>query len=66
MAHMTADNPDRNFFADCDNIEELLGQFAGAASMCWENIDGAGSFQDGQASRFVDAARDRLIELGWA
>ncbi len=58
---MTAD-----LFVDADNPEELLGLLAGAASMCWESPERAGVFQNERASALVDAARDRLIELGWA
>lgn len=53
-------------FKDCDNIEELLGVVVGAASMAWENPAGAGVFDTEWASAVVDAARDRLVELGWA
>lgn len=53
-------------FADADNVVELLGMFAGAASMCWSDIARAGVFESEQASALVDAAIERLIELGWA
>lgn len=56
----------RPTFADCDSVEELLGVFAGAASMCWEHPERAGRFESQEASAFVDAALERLIELGWS
>jgi hypothetical protein len=55
-----------NTFADADTPRELLGMLAGAASVCWTDINQAGVFQSEQASAFVDAAMDRLIEMGWA
>lgn len=53
-----------NPFADCDSIEEIVGQLAGAASMCWEPRP-TGVFVSEEASAFVDAAveaiRERII-----
>ena len=53
-------------FRDAETPIELLGQLAGAASVCWSNPSGAGVFDSEQATRFVDAALSRLVELGWA
>lgn len=57
--------PSPTLFADADNVTELLGLFAGAASMCWEHVDLAGEFDSQRASELVDAVVERLIELGW-
>lgn len=57
---------DDNLFADADNPTELLAQLAGAASVCWTNLSGAGVFDSEGASALVDAAVARLVELGWA
>ncbi len=53
-------------FDECETPAELLGQLAGAASVCWTNIGEAGVFQSERAAEIVDAALDRLIALGWA
>jgi hypothetical protein len=53
-------------FKDADTPAELLGLLAGAASMCWSDIENAGEFQSERASELLDAALDRLVELGWA
>lgn len=49
-------------FADCASVEELLGQLAGAASMCWTPRP-AGVFDSTRASEFVDLALARLKQL---
>lgn len=54
-----------NLFGDAESADELLALFAGAASVCWENPGGAGEFDSEGASVLVDAALDRLVELGW-
>lgn len=59
MSAPTKPNP----FASCETIQETLGQLAGAASVCWENLDRAGVFQSEQASAFVDAAKSKIIDL---
>lgn len=51
-----------NAFAKCETFEELLGQLAGAASVCWEPKP-TGVFDSTQASSFVDQAHSRMIEL---
>lgn len=55
-----------NPFAIADSPAELLALLAGAASVCWEHPEGAGVFDVAQANALVDAALERLIELGWA
>lgn len=52
-------------FADAETPTELLGQLAGAASVCWENVGAAGVFDSERATALVDAALERLITLGW-
>lgn len=53
-------------FEDAESLEELLGLFAGAASMCWENPAGAGVFDSELASFFVDAALIKIVKIvGW-
>jgi len=60
---MTDDNDDRHFaFADCTTVSELLGQLAGAASMCWDPRP-TGVFDSVTASRYVDGALIRLARL---
>lgn len=46
-----SDAPAMNFDADL-TLDELAHQAVGAASMCWENVEGAGVFDEEQA-RFV-------------
>jgi hypothetical protein len=53
-------------FSDADTPRELLGLLAGAASVCWEHVDQAGVFDSDRAVLLVDAAMERLIEMGWA
>lgn len=43
-------------FADCESIEEIVGQAIGAASVCWENPAGAGQFDSTQASKICQDA----------
>lgn len=45
-----------NMFADCESIEEIVGQAIGAASVCWENPAGAGQFDSTQASKICQDA----------
>jgi hypothetical protein len=52
--------------ADADNPAEVLGLLAGAASVCWTDLRKAGTFESAKAVALVDAALERLIELGWA
>lgn len=52
-----------NTFRHCTTRDELLGQLAGAASTCWENLDGAGVFQSERASDYVIAALERLFQI---
>lgn len=56
-----ADQP--NPFADAEDARELLGQLAGAASMCWIPRPGEQVFDSEQAGRFVEYAVHRLEEL---
>jgi len=36
-----------------EEIFSRIHQDIGQASMCWENIEGAGTFKDGQASKIA-------------
>lgn len=49
-----------------DPVTAILAELAGAASVCWSNIDGAGTFDADAATAFVSAARARLDEIGSA
>jgi len=49
-------------FADVESVQELIGQFGGAVSMCWEPQP-TGVFDSTMASRFMDGALARLREL---
>ena len=51
-------------FAEADTPTELLGLLAGAASVCW-NPPPTGEYDADRALALVDAAIERLIELGW-
>jgi len=62
---LDADPNGTNPFADAETPLELLGLLAGAASACWSDLDNAGVFQPDQATRLVNAAMERLMELGW-
>lgn len=52
-----------NRFSTAVTVSELLGQLAGAASMCWENVRAAGVFQSDQALEYVEEAEERLREI---
>jgi hypothetical protein len=52
-----------NLFADCDTIEEVIGQAVGAGSVCWESLDQAGEFQSTRAAYVADNATERVREL---
>jgi len=41
-------------------LESLVQQAIGAASMCWEHVDRAGVFQEGQAREISDALLAKL------
>lgn len=43
--------------------EEVLGLAIGAASSCWSNLSGAGTFESDEAARILDATLARLAEL---
>lgn len=58
---MTAD--ETNLFSSAQNVTQLLGQLAGAASMCWANLDGAGEFDTTTANQLVEDAQARLRQL---
>jgi hypothetical protein len=51
-----------NRFARAESASELLGELAGAASMCWAPRP-VGVFDSTAASAFVDDALERLAEL---
>ena len=54
-----------NPFKDAQNVEQLLCQLVGSASMCWEHVDRAGVFQSDRALEFSKAALDRFLEFGY-
>jgi hypothetical protein len=55
-----------NMFHDADSPDAVLYQLAGVASMCWADIHtmDVGVFQDQEAAAAVEAAKERLAELG--
>jgi hypothetical protein len=60
-------NPERreinkDAFKDCITVKEVLGQLAGAASMCWEPAP-TGVFESEYASEFVELAHSRITQL---
>jgi hypothetical protein len=54
--------PDKLIFDDSASeprdLSELIGQAMGAASMCWDNVRGAGVFQSERASRITQEVID--------
>lgn len=50
-------------FQHAESVEELLAQFGGAASQCWENTAGAGEFKSDHLAYFLDEALKRLQDL---
>ncbi|AYD82091.1 hypothetical protein KNU13_gp03 [Gordonia phage Turuncu] len=49
-----------NRFAGVVKVETLLGELAGAASMCWENVTAAGEFDSTKAKEIVEEAIEQL------
>lgn len=47
-------------FDNIHDAHELIGVAVGAASMCWENVSGAGVFDSTLAAKIADAAYARL------
>jgi hypothetical protein len=43
-----------------ERIEAMIRQAIGSASMCWEDLDRAGIYQDDQANRVADGVIDWL------
>ena len=52
-----------NMFSDASNPVELLGQIMGYASMCWENVSGAGEFSAEKAQEGLEHAINRLAQI---
>jgi hypothetical protein len=46
------------------SLEEAVGQAVGAASACWDNLEGAGVFQSTRAKAIVEQLMDR-IKMSW-
>lgn len=53
-----------NPFKDAETPESVIYQLAGAASVCWEHLDRAGTFQSEKAKEFCEATIERLEEFG--
>ncbi len=51
-----------NTFADVHGVEQLLGELAGAASLCWDPKP-EGVFESTRAAELVDHAVTRLSQL---
>lgn len=43
-----------------ENLEQAVFMALGAASMCWENPEGAGVFQSGKALEIGEALMNRI------
>lgn len=41
-----------------ETLEEVVGQAIGAASVCWESMEGTGIFQEDRARQIVDDVLD--------
>lgn len=52
-----------NVFQDAHDIPQLMRHLAGASSMCWENVNGAGVFLSDDAKDLSDLATQRALEL---
>ncbi|AET09926.1 hypothetical protein GoPhGRU1p85 [Gordonia phage GRU1] len=52
-----------NRFAGVRSVSTLLGELAGAASMCWENVIAAGEFDSTKAKEIVEEALEQLAEI---
>lgn len=52
-----------NRFRSADTVSALLGQLAGAASTCWDNLSEAGNYMPDLALEFVKEAEERLREI---
>ena len=50
-------------FAEAETPAALLGELAGAASVCWSTPEGAGVFDSTLAAQFVEDALARLEEV---
>ncbi len=50
-------------FEDAESVPQLLRMIVGAASMCWENVDGAGLFDHKQARKIAEEGLDCLRNL---
>lgn len=53
-----------NMFSDADSVESVIFQAIGLGSMCWESLNGTGTFNDNLAKRAGEDAVERLRELG--
>lgn len=49
----------RQMIRSADTLEEAVGLSIGAASTCWDNLDGAGVFESERAA----AITEELVEL---
>ena len=56
-------NVEENHFRECTSVEQLLYQLSGAASMSWENVEGAGIFDDANATNSVKQALEQLVYI---
>lgn len=53
-----------NMFSETADPIQTIFQGVGAASRCWENLSGAGVFDDKQAVKVSEDMIDRLREQG--
>lgn len=52
-----------NKFSSASTREQVLGELAGAASACWENLEHAGIFDSNLAEFYVNEALAQIREL---
>jgi hypothetical protein len=48
--------------AKVDTLEEAIGISVGAASACWSNLEGAGTFESERAASISEALLDLVRE----
>jgi acyl-CoA thioesterase FadM len=47
------------------DINQIVGECAGAVSVCWSDIDKAGVFDSTQAAKFVTDALAEILAAGY-
>lgn len=47
-------------FTKCSDLSEAVGVAVGMASMCWENVEGAGEFMSRRAAWITEALYEHI------